>query len=89
MMDSGDRFYATIFLAFGIAPIWCFEAVERRSEVVYPLALAFLFAALAPIVSMVIVGMPHPYFLAMTAQELCLPISSGYSQSIVTSASAA
>jgi hypothetical protein len=88
-MDSEDRFYATIFLAFGIALLWCVEEVERKSQVVYFLALTFFVAGLARIVSMVIVGMPHPFFLAMTALELCLPIGIGFLQSKVTSASAA
>jgi len=45
-MDSEDRFYATLFLAFGVALLWCIENVERKARVVYFLMLTFLAEAL-------------------------------------------
>src|SRR5262245_42584669 len=40
-MDSEDRFYATLFAAYGVALLWCIKDIERKSTVVYFLALSF------------------------------------------------
>src|SRR6266545_639084 len=29
-MDSEDRFYATLFAAYGVALLWCIGGIERR-----------------------------------------------------------
>ncbi len=29
-MDSEDRFYATLFAAYGVALLWCTREVERK-----------------------------------------------------------
>ena len=73
-MDSEDRFYATLFAAYGIALLWCVKDVERKSRFVYFLLGTFFVAGLARVVSIVAVGLPDPFFIAMLALELVIPI---------------
>ena len=78
--DSEDRFYATLFMAFGAAVLWCVNGVERKARVVYFLMLTFFVGGLARLVSILAVGPPNPFFIAMTALELILPAGFGFMQ---------
>jgi uncharacterized protein DUF4345 len=73
-MDSEERFYATLFCAFGAAVLWCVKDLERKAAVVYLLMLTFLMGGLARVVSWVVVGPPNAFFQAMLAVELVLPV---------------
>jgi len=73
-MDSEDRFYATLFAAYGVALLWCVKDIERKSSVVYFLALTFFVGGLARLVSIAAVGLPNRFFIAMTVIELLLPL---------------
>ena len=73
-MDSEDRFYATLLTAYGVALLWCARGIAQKSMFVYFLAAVFLVGGLARIVSIVAVGLPHPFFIAMLAVELGLPV---------------
>jgi hypothetical protein len=79
-MDSEDRFYATLFLAYGAALLWCVKDVERKAKVVYFLMLTFFIGGLARIVSMLAVGLPNAFFVVMTILELALPVVFAYLQ---------
>src|SRR5262245_36685936 len=59
-MDSEDRFYATLFMAYGVALLWCVNEVEKKARPVKLLALVFFLGGLARIVSMLAAGLPHP-----------------------------
>jgi hypothetical protein len=72
-MDSEDRFYATLFAAYGVAILWCVKDIERKSSVVYFLLATFFVGGLARLVSIASVGPPNPFFIAMTALELLIP----------------
>src|SRR5262245_55217090 len=72
-MDSEDRFYATLLTAYGVALLWCVKGIEQKSGFVYFLAGVFLLGGVARIVSIVAVGWPHPFFIAMLVVELVLP----------------
>jgi hypothetical protein len=72
-MDSEDRFYATLFMAYGAALLWCVRGIERKGVHVRLLALVFFVGGLARVVSIVAVGLPNHFFIAMTAVELVLP----------------
>ncbi len=79
-MDSEDRFYATLFGAYGVALLWCVKDVEQKSRVVYFLLVTFFVAGLARVVSIAEVGLPDPFFVAMLALELVIPIAVGFMQ---------
>jgi len=83
-MDSEDRFYATMFAAYGVALLWCIKDIERKSQVVYFLALTFFVGGLARLVSIAAVGFPHPFFIAMTVLELLIPVFMAFMQSRVS-----
>ena len=84
-MDSEDRFYATLFAAYGAALLWCIKDVERKSTAVYCLALTFFVGGLARLVSMTAVGLPNTFFTAMTALELLIPFLMAFMQSRISS----
>src|SRR5262245_49089178 len=73
-MDSEDRFYATLLTAYGVALLWCTRDIDRKKMFVYFLAAVFLVGGLARIVSIVVAGLPHPFFIAMLAVEMVLPV---------------
>jgi hypothetical protein len=72
-MDSEDRFYAAIFLGFGVTLIWCAGSVERRAQVIRFLVSLFFLGGCARLISIVFVGPPNLFFQVMTALELLLP----------------
>ena len=80
-MDSEDRFFATLFAAYGVALLWCIKDIERKSTVVYFLALTFFIGGLARLVSMAAVGPPDTFFIAMTVLELLIPFFMAFMQS--------
>ena len=80
-MDSEDRFYATLFAAYGVALLWSIKDIERKSMVVYFLALTFFVGGLARLVSLAAVGLPNTFFVAMTVLELLIPFFMAFMQS--------
>lgn len=80
-MDSEDRFYATLFAAYGVALLWCIKDIERKSMVVYFLAATFFVGGLARLVSVAAVGLPNSFFIAMTVLELLIPLFMAFMQS--------
>jgi uncharacterized protein DUF4345 len=85
-MDSEDRFYATLFAAYGVALLWCIKDIERKSIVVYFLAATFFVGGLARLVSVAAVGLPNTFFIAMTVLELLIPLFMVFMQSRIAKA---
>ncbi len=83
-MDSEDRFYATLFAAYGVALLGCIKDIERKSMLVYFLALTFLAGGLARLVSVAAVGLPNTFFVAMTVLELLIPFWVVFMQSRIS-----
>lgn len=73
IMDSEDRFYATLFLGFGLAVIWCARDVDSRETSLGALLAMFIAGGIARIISWIAVGSPGPLFLFLGALELILP----------------
>lgn len=72
-MDSEDRFYATLFLGFGAAMIWCARDLPARRGVFDALWLTFFLGGVARLISAAMVGLPAPLFLFLGGLELVLP----------------
>ena len=77
-MDSEDRFYATLFLGFGMALIWCARDLSRRSGVAYALLALFFAGGMARVISIIAVGWPHTLFIFLGGLELALPPTVGW-----------
>lgn len=73
VMDSEDRFYATLFLGFGLAVIWCARDLDARDKPLGALLAVFFAGGIARILSIFAVGSPGPVFLFLGALELILP----------------
>jgi hypothetical protein len=73
-MDSEDRFYATLFLGFGAALIWCARDFAGRGGVFKALLAVFFLGGLARLVSMAMIGPPSGLFQFLTGVELVLPL---------------
>jgi len=72
-MDSEDRFYATLFLGFGAALIWCSRDLAVRGGVFKALLVVFFFGGIARGISALQVGVPNAFFQIAWALELILP----------------
>jgi hypothetical protein len=72
-MDSEDRFYATLFLGFGAALIWCSRDLTARSREFLALQAVFFLGGVARLISWAQVGPPVPMFVFLGAIELVLP----------------
>jgi hypothetical protein len=73
VMDSEDRFYATLFLGFGLAHIWAARALVERANLVRALQAVFFAGGVARIISALAVGLPGPLFTFLGALELVIP----------------
>ncbi|MFT4560530.1 MAG: hypothetical protein ACI9BW_000264 [Gammaproteobacteria bacterium] len=72
-IDSEHRFYASIFLMYGVALVWCSRAVPERRSVFHFLLLTLFVGGLARIVSVSVSGWPHPLFISLAVLELIVP----------------
>lgn len=73
VMDSEDRFYATLFLGFGLAVIWCARDLDAGKKPLGALLVVFFAGGIARLISLAIVGSPGGLFLFLGALELMLP----------------
>ena len=72
-MDSEDRFYATLFVGFGVAIVWASSNLAARSGAFLSLLAVFFCGGVARIVSAIAVGPPSPLFVFLGSLELILP----------------
>lgn len=72
-MDSEDRFYATLFLGFGVALIWASRDIAARMTVLKALLAVFFAGGIARLISAAMVGPPDVVFIVLGALELVLP----------------
>ncbi len=73
-MDSEDRFYATLFIGYGLTMVWCAMDLNARKDAFHWLLVIFFASGISRMVSMTQVGLPHPLFVFLTLVELGLPI---------------
>lgn len=72
-MDSEDRFYATSFLGFGAAHIWCARDLRARGGIMLAMQFVFFLGGIARLISWAAVGPPIPLFIGLGAIELAQP----------------
>jgi hypothetical protein len=72
-VDSELRFYATLFVAYGGVALWCLHQMAAKRRVIMMLAGVLFVGGVGRLCSMLAVGLPHPFFVAMTLVELGLP----------------
>ena len=71
--DGEDRFYAGIFLCYGVALVWCARDVAHNRVYINLLAAAFFIGGIGRLLALIFVGAPHPFYVAMLVVELVLP----------------
>ncbi|HKP42387.1 DUF4345 domain-containing protein [Mycobacterium sp.] len=72
-MAGEDRFFAGLFLCFGVALLWCARDVQHKRVYVNVLAAAIFVGGIGRLLAVILVGVPHPFYIAMLALELVLP----------------
>lgn len=72
--DGEDRFYAGLFLCYGVALLWCARDAQDKRVYVNLLATVLFVGGIGRLLVVVLVGTPHPFYLAMLAVELVLPV---------------
>lgn len=71
--DSQERFFAGMFIAYGAAWIWAGLQTPIRATAVRFLAAALLVGGIGRVVSLVAMGSPHPFWVAMLLVEIVVP----------------
>jgi Domain of unknown function (DUF4345) len=71
--DGEDRFYAGVFLCYGVALLWCARDVAHKRIFVNFLAAVLFVGGIGRLLAVIFVGLPHPFYLAMLVIELVLP----------------
>jgi hypothetical protein len=71
--DGEDRFFAGLVFSFGVALVWCSREAERKRIYINLLAAVFFVGGVGRLISLVVVGAPHPFYIAMLVLELGLP----------------
>ena len=73
-IDSDMRFYAVLFLAFGLAFVWCAQDVENRGDPINLLGLIFFVGGLARLLAWAATGTPNWFYILMIPVELAIPV---------------
>jgi hypothetical protein len=73
--EGEHRFFAALFLCYGLAFLWCVPGIEAKRRPPNLLAAVFLFCGLARLVSIAISGPPNAFYSAMLVVELATPFA--------------
>lgn len=73
-VDSELRFYAVFWFSYGVLLIWVARGLLHRLQLVPILALIFFAAGVGRVLSLLLVGPPHPLFIVLMVIELTYPI---------------
>ena len=71
--DSELRFYAPFWVVYGGLLIWTARRLATRLRHVLPLAAVFFAGGVGRLISLLVVGPPHPAFTMLMVIELVLP----------------
>ena len=72
-MDSELRFYAALFVGFGVLCLRAARNPAQHGKDIPWLMLVFFAGGVGRALSWISVGTPHPFFLTLMAVELVLP----------------
>jgi Domain of unknown function (DUF4345) len=70
LLDSNLRFFAGLWIGFGIAMLWLVPRIERQTVLFRALWGAIFLGGVGRLLSMVAVGMPPAQFFGFTVLEL-------------------
>ena len=73
-VDSEMRFFSVWYAAAGVVLLRCVGRVESEGGYVRMVAAAFFLAGCARVLSIVLVGIPHPTQLVLMGIEFLLPL---------------
>jgi hypothetical protein len=82
-VDSEFRFFAAWYLAAGVLLLRAIPKIEDAAFEVRFVGIAFLVAACGRVLSMIDVGAPHGFYVALTAIEFVIPLVIVPAQAIV------
>lgn len=71
--EGEHRFFAALFLCYGLAFLWCVPGIEAKRRPLNLLAAVFLFGGLARLASIAVSGPPNAFYSAMLVIELVVP----------------
>ena len=71
--EGEHRFFAALFLCYGLAFLWCVPDIESKRRPLDLLAAAFLLGGVARVASIAVSGSPNAFYMAMLVIELALP----------------
>ena len=71
--DGEDRFFAALLLGYGLALLWCARDVQHKRRYINLLAAVFFVGGIGRLLAIILVGVPHPFYVAMVVLELALP----------------
>lgn len=72
-VDSRERFYAAIFLGYGLAWVWAARQSPVPTSAVRWLTGIFLLGGVGRLLSMLVYGQPHWFQLVLMVVELAVP----------------
>jgi Domain of unknown function (DUF4345) len=72
-VDSEFRFFASLWIAYGVAALWVAPRVEREATAVRVLALILFSAGVARGIGWIAAGRPHWSYLVLLGLELLIP----------------
>jgi hypothetical protein len=71
--EGEHRFFAGLFLCYGIAFLWCVPDIGTKRRPLNVLAATFLVGGVARLASIAVSGPPNAFYSAMLVVELALP----------------
>jgi uncharacterized protein DUF4345 len=71
--EGEHRFFAALFLCYGLAFLWCVPEIETKRRPLILLAATFLVGGVARLASIAISGPPNAFYSAMLVIELAMP----------------
>ena len=76
-IDNEFRFYAVLWISYGVLALWVSRRIEAQIRVVPYILGVFFIGGIARLVSIYSVGLPHPLFIFLMYIEIAVPVIGG------------